>query len=109
MCVGLQHICGPTVEALRRFQPNIPLERIVNVDFRGSDDDIFAMLWILSLLVAYIWESRRRQNIPTATVLYGIMRANLEIIKNVKSLSSKYVKTCAIFKFPTQSLNSYII
>ena len=99
MCVGLQYICGPTVEAIRRFQPNIPLERIVNVDFRGSEDEIFAMSWILSLLTDYIWECRRRQSSPNASIFHVIMKASLDILKNVKPLSSKYVKLSAIFKF----------
>ena len=99
MCAGLQYICGPTVEAIQRFQPNIPLERIANVDFWGSEDDIFAMSWILSLLTDYIWECRRRQSSPNASIFHGIMKASLDILKNVKPLSSRYVKLSAIFKF----------
>ena len=89
MCVGLQYICGPTVEAIQRFQPNIPLERIANVDFRGSEDEMFAMTWILSLLTDYIWECRRRQISPNASIFHGILKASLDILKNVKHLSSK--------------------
>ena len=99
MCAGLHYICGPIIDAMQRFQPNIPLEIILNVDFRGSDDDIFAMSWILFILAEYIWECRRWQNIPTAPVLYGKMRASLEIMKNVKSLSSNYFKTSAISNY----------
>ena len=44
MCSGLRYVCGPIIDSVRKLQSNIPLERVVNVDFSGSEEEIFTLL-----------------------------------------------------------------
>ena len=98
MCSHLQVVCSPVIDTLREVHPGLSLERIVNVAFEGSDAEIFAACWVLSLLVEYIWESRRMLVRVVQEKMIGIFRAKLIILSKPKELKSKYVKTEKLYE-----------
>ena len=98
MCSHLQVVCSPVIDTLREVHPGLSLERIVNVAFEGSEAEIFAACWVLSLLVEYIWESRRLLVRVFQEKMIGIFRAKLIILSKPKELKSKYVKTAELYE-----------
>ena len=102
MCSGLKEVCGPIIDSVRKFQQDIPLERVVNIDFKGADDEIFANCWVIANLCDYVWSCRKQSISPVLSTLFGKMKASLNTMSKIKSFQCKIVKTAAI-------LNSIVV
>ena len=98
VCPASRHIFELLHNVIEIFQPRLSVENVISGDIGLDEDKTFAIVWILALSTEYFWDKKSKQSPPSQISLYGIVKANLEILSYIPKLNDFYTTVYNVTK-----------